>query len=279
MSSDQRNRKPAPAQLNFFDTDSDPGPLPFQPHRGPAVILARSGAKGGRVTLQCVMCGTPFEAFRSVADKYVTCSKVCAIAHLKAFPRKPKTGVEYPCVVCGKPFWRIKARETSVLCSAECRVIYTTRRREKPCGYCGKVMVLPPSRSNYNFCSYECRALGLIKRPLDRTHNGRPARMDQHGYVMVWEPDHPNRSLKGWQYEHRLVTEKSIGRYLASEEVIHHRDGCKSNNDPANLEIMDAKEHAALSSRDQSDLIARSLARLAEYERRFGPLPDSDPEP
>lgn len=274
MSDDHRNGIPVPAQLDLsfsggldiaedgHRTESDRPPRP--------VILSHGGAKGGRKTIQCVMCGSPFEVFRS--QNRVTCSRDCSIAHMRAYPRKPKTGVEVPCVVCGKPFWRIRAKATSVLCSAECRTVYLDKRKDKACGYCGKVMSLSPSKSNTNFCSYECRSLGRIKRPLDRWYNGRRAKLDQFGYVMVWAPDHPNKVLKGWQYEHRLVLENTLGRYLIDGEVCHHKDGNKGNNDPSNLELMDANDHAALSSRDQAELVRRSLAELEEYRRRFGPL-------
>jgi len=39
----------------------------------------------------------------------------------------------------------------------------------------------------------------------------------------------------GYVREQRLVMEAKLGRYLTPEEVVHHIDGDKENNDPDNL--------------------------------------------
>jgi hypothetical protein len=41
---------------------------------------------------------------------------------------------------------------------------------------------------------------------------------------------------------HRWVVEKSIGRKLGPNEVVHHRDGNKLNNDFYNLEVFSSQE-------------------------------------
>lgn len=43
--------------------------------------------------------------------------------------------------------------------------------------------------------------------------------------------------------QHRLVAEKMLGRKLREDEVVHHIDGDKRNNDPENLMVMTAAEH------------------------------------
>ncbi len=42
---------------------------------------------------------------------------------------------------------------------------------------------------------------------------------------------------------HRLVAEKMLGRKLEYDEVVHHKDGDKTNNHPSNLEVMTRGEH------------------------------------
>ncbi len=58
-----------------------------------------------------------------------------------------------------------------------------------------------------------------------------------NGYVLLKKPSHRLADTRGYVYEHRLVAEETLGRVLNSGEVVHHRDGNKTNNDPANLEV------------------------------------------
>jgi hypothetical protein len=43
---------------------------------------------------------------------------------------------------------------------------------------------------------------------------------------------------------HRVVMESHIGRKLKMNEIVHHKDGDKFNNDISNLEIKTRSEHA-----------------------------------
>lgn len=58
--------------------------------------------------------------------------------------------------------------------------------------------------------------------------------------------------------EHRVVAELMAGRSLRPNEVVHHKDGDKTNNHPSNLEIMDAIEHASLHARERHHLRNRN---------------------
>lgn len=122
-----------------------------------------------------------------------------------------------------------------------------------------------PSQAAVKTCSRACHALSRIKRPLDRKHNGKPAKADQHGYVMLWEPHHPNVAMKGWQYEHRLVAEKKLGRPLRSDEQVDHINGVKNDNRPSNLQVLTAGAHSSKTS-------LTNWKQLAEYHRRYGRL-------
>ena len=58
------------------------------------------------------------------------------------------------------------------------------------------------------------------------------------GYIWVYNPEHPSCTKKGYVLEHRLTTEKFIGRYLRGNEIIHHKNKIKSDNRIENLEIV-----------------------------------------
>ena len=65
------------------------------------------------------------------------------------------------------------------------------------------------------------------------------------GYVLVYCPNHP-RAIKNYVYEHQLVMEEYMGRYLRNGEVVHHIDGNKHNNDISNLLLMTESDHTKL---------------------------------
>ncbi|MDE2020412.1 MAG: HNH endonuclease [Patescibacteria group bacterium] len=48
------------------------------------------------------------------------------------------------------------------------------------------------------------------------------------------------------RHEHRIVMEKYLGRKLRRNEIVHHIDENKHNNDIRNLRVMSQSEHARL---------------------------------
>jgi hypothetical protein len=57
------------------------------------------------------------------------------------------------------------------------------------------------------------------------------------GYKKILSSNHPNADANGYVFEHRLVCEKLLGRYLTQDEIVHHRDKNPLNNTPENLFI------------------------------------------
>jgi hypothetical protein len=89
-------------------------------------------------------------------------------------------------------------------------------------------------------------------QPGEKNHqflSGR--RVDLDGYVLVTAPsDHPyarlrpNRKGGSIIFEHRLIVEQTLGRYLTPIEVVDHIDGLTLHNDPLNLRFFDQnKDH------------------------------------
>ena len=49
------------------------------------------------------------------------------------------------------------------------------------------------------------------------------------GYILIYKPDHPF-AMKRYVFEHRLVMEKHLGRYLTPKEKVHHINEIKDDN-------------------------------------------------
>lgn len=56
-------------------------------------------------------------------------------------------------------------------------------------------------------------------------------------YLSVYRPNHPKAMSNGYVYIHQLQAEKILGRYLYSNECVHHKDEDKLNNSLDNLMI------------------------------------------
>jgi hypothetical protein len=81
---------------------------------------------------------------------------------------------------------------------------------------------------------------GCYKRNPYRSGKGRPnfpvgsKKTTNEGYVMV----KVRPGNQGWEMEHRLVMEETLGRPLLLGETVHHkRPNSKHDNRPGNLEL------------------------------------------
>lgn len=64
----------------------------------------------------------------------------------------------------------------------------------------------------------------------------------EYNYAVV--RNHPFRTKNDYVLEHRVVMENHIGRLLRPDELVHHIDENKKNNDISNLEIQSWPEHS-----------------------------------
>ena len=79
---------------------------------------------------------------------------------------------------------------------------------------------------------------------------GRNANAD--GYIELYAPDHPSANPRtGRILEHRAVMEKVIGRFLKSDEEVHHLNGIKGDNRIENLEVLPRSTHRQITNAGQ----------------------------
>jgi len=88
------------------------------------------------------------------------------------------------------------------------------------------------------------------------------------GYVMFRNPEHPS-ACNGYVFEHRLVMEKHLGRYLLKHETVHHKNGVRSENRIENLELW-TKSHG--DGYRYQDMGKRVICKLQRFCVDFGGL-------
>lgn len=180
--------------------------------------------------INCPVCGAEFfrgpKQIKSTVTQ-PTCSRTCAE---KLNPPKGRAP-NYNCVVCGKPHYQrpsaIAKTKHGLTCSKEC----------------GRINRSAAMRGEKN------HQYGL-KGSLNASWSNKDRKLNSDGYWLTYQPDHPRASQDGWFLEHVIILEEHIGRRLKfygkgnkDNEVCHHKNGDKQNNDISNLELLTHGKH------------------------------------
>ena len=106
------------------------------------------------------------------------------------------------------------------------------------CHYCKKEFKNLAGHSR-KFCGFKCYGLYRSKVFIREKHpNWKGGKLlNYFGYIYIHKPTHPFCDHHGYILEHRLMMEKHLGRYLKLKEIIHHRNGIKTDNRISNLKL------------------------------------------
>lgn len=165
----------------------------------------------------CEKCASEFEPTR---HNQRFCSRLCQ-RYLVEKRSKQKSGKNYKpykdltCQVCSICFdgWRKLQKYCSEKCASQARKKYLS---------------IP-----------EC--LSCADRQIDKNI----------GYVRVYVgKDYPGANNRGYAYEHRVVMELHLGRYLTHDEHVHHINHCRWDNRLKNLKVLTKEDHAKLTQEE-----------------------------
>ncbi len=113
----------------------------------------------------------------------------------------------------------------------------------KQCEVCKKEITVSPykiKRGWGRFCSIKC--LGLTQRG-PHAPNWKGGRSLRQGYIYIRVDGKAVR-------EHRYIMEQHLGRKLLDDEIVHHINGDKENNNLLNLQLMTNSNHVSLHRRN-----------------------------
>jgi transcription elongation factor Elf1 len=128
---------------------------------------------------------------------------------------------------------------------------------ELKCDNCGKIFdrdihEISTKRRNNDFKHFcdECDAKSLGGKMAGKIRNkkyegevGKTIKSKGGYYEIYVKKTHQYRPEQNWVRQHIIVVENHIGRKLLENEVVHHIDGNKLNNDIGNLDVCSISEH------------------------------------
>jgi hypothetical protein len=92
---------------------------------------------------------------------------------------------------------------------------------------------------------------------------------------MIRSPGHPRAGKGGYVFEHVLIMEELLGRYLLPGENVHHRNGVRDDNRPENLELWTRPQPAGIRV---GDAVAWAREIIARYGDANGGAGTGGPE-
>ncbi|KKL56704.1 hypothetical protein LCGC14_2242760 [marine sediment metagenome] len=154
-----------------------------------------------------------------------------------------------------------KAREAGKL--GTCRFTWAT------CIDCGRGRWTKAEKGKLPLRCYSCgRKLGGSRTYVTGSNHpswkgGRFKSVGGYTYIRVYPDDffYSMVNCTGYVFEHRLVMAKHLGRCLHSWEIVHHKNGIKTDNRIENLQLVSDDKHTQIS------ILEGKINRLLKEQR------------
>jgi hypothetical protein len=168
--------------------------------------------------------------------------KKCPQLYGKNNPNWKGGKIKRICKNCKRVFYvtnHIVKTNEGIYCSRKCSDKGRINKVKTRCIFCNKEFKIIPSyikRGGGKYCSNKClhRNFKLKQMGKNNTCWRGGKTMTNAGYIKIHQPGHPF-AIDNYVFEHRLVMEKHLSRYLNPKEVVHHINGVKNDNRIVNL--------------------------------------------
>lgn len=155
------------------------------------------------------------------------------------------------CDWCGTEFERLECQtkgKKHLFCSKKCLADFSNKKKN-PAGY--------SKLKDYSGMSENMTSLNYRLNPTRMTKEVRTKLRERH---LALPADRTTTYAKYYsRHEHIVVAEKILGRKLNPDEIVHHIDEDKRNNDPYNLAVMTRSDHTTYHNRLRAFWFAKEV--------------------